>query len=251
MTDASPGETKSSDRPPAPGGRLAAAAVHAFTASGSVCAFAAALAVIEGHYRLCFLWLGIALFIDGIDGTFARLFDVKGRLPRFSGDRLDNIVDYVTYVFVPTLAMYKAGLLGDLLGLPLSVLILMSSLYHFIDEASKADDYCFVGFPAIWNVVAFYLFAFSLPAWAAVAVVLVCAGLTFVPMRWLHPMRVRRLFWVNIGASVVWLLAAAQVLWSGFPAGPVAGGLLLVTGGYLLVPTLTRPMAPTSVDQRV
>src|SRR5262249_57305159 len=100
-------------------------------------------------------------------GTFARMVDVNARLPRFSGDRLDLLVDYLTYVFVPTVALLQAGYLHGGFGLVLASLILLSSLYHFSDTESKTEDYSFVGFPAIWNIVAFYIFAFQMSSWLA------------------------------------------------------------------------------------
>src|SRR5436305_12231867 len=82
-----------------------AALVTRFTALGAVCALFATRAVLAGAWEQVFAWLGLALFIDGADGTFARMANVSTKLPRFSGDRLDMIVDYVTYVFVPVLAL--------------------------------------------------------------------------------------------------------------------------------------------------
>jgi phosphatidylcholine synthase len=222
---------------------LWSSAVHTFTASGIVCALMATLAALDGAYERCFAWLGLALLIDGIDGTFARLVGVKQRLPRFSGERLDLVVDYVTYVFVPVLALLKSGHLQGAWGMMQAFGILMSSLYHFSDEASKTDDNCFVGFPAIWNVVAFYLFAIPLPVWAASAVILVCIVTTFVPVRTLHPMRVRRLVWVNLAASAVWLMAAAYVVFTGFPASRIAAAALLAIAAYMILLTLTWPLA--------
>ena len=88
---------------------IAAASVHLFTALGAVCGLFAALAAFDGAWERMFIWLGVALVIDGIDGTFARMAHVEERLPRFSGERLDLVVDYVTYVFVPALALLRAG----------------------------------------------------------------------------------------------------------------------------------------------
>lgn len=232
--------------------RAAAALVHAFTASGAVCAMLAIMAVMDGAWVACFVWLGVALIIDGIDGTFARMAQVKTRLPRFSGERLDVVVDYVTYVFVPALALSKSGLLGPG-GDWLAALILMSSLYHFADNGSKTDDHCFVGFPAIWNIVAFYIFSLPMPPWLASALVVVCALLTFVPLRWLHPMRVARLFWLNMLATVAWLLAAALTLSRGFPASWGPAAVLLAVAVYALWLTLTwapaRPLAPSDASK--
>ncbi|HXE87864.1 MAG TPA: phosphatidylcholine synthase [Hyphomicrobiaceae bacterium] len=210
----------------------AAALVHIFTAFGAVCALLATRAVYSGAWEVAFAWLGLAMAIDGIDGTLARRARVQDWLPRFSGDRLDLIVDYVTYVFVPTLALLQAGFLRGAGGLAMAGLILLSSLFHFCDTESKAPDHSFVGFPAIWNLVAFYVFAFALPPAATGAVVLAGVALTFVPLKWVHPLRTLRLRRVTIAAASVWALAAACVLLSGFPAGPWAGAALLLVAVY-------------------
>ena len=168
-----------------------------------------------------FGWLGLALVIDGIDGAFARMAKVKHHLPRFSGDRLDLVIDYVTYVFVPVVAMLQAGFLKGGAGLVLASMVLLSSLFHFSDTESKADDYSFVGFPAIWNAVAFYVFALGLPQWATAAVVLVCVGLTFVPLKWAHPLRTAALSAAHHGCHGLWGHRRRATLLSGFPAGPL------------------------------
>jgi phosphatidylcholine synthase len=217
-----------------------AATVHFFTALGVVCALFAIRAALAGAWEATFVWLGVALLIDGIDGTFARLANVTGRLPRFSGERLDLVVDYVTYVFVPTLALLQAGYLEGRLGLLLASLILLSSLFHFSDTESKTDDHCFVGFPAIWNIVAFYIFAFQPPPWLAACVVLVCVVLTFVPMPWAHPLRTPYLWPVTAALTALWCVAAAVTLWSGFPAGWPAQAVLMVVAVYSVGLALVR-----------
>jgi phosphatidylcholine synthase len=210
-----------------------AALVHVFTALGAVCALFATRAVFAGAWEQVFVWLGLALIVDGIDGTFARMADVSNKLPRFSGDRLDLVVDYVTYVFVPALVLSQAGYLGGtVLGVMLASLILLSALFHFSDTESKTDDYCFVGFPAIWNIVAFYVFAFQMPVWAVALLVLACVMLTFVPLRWAHPLRTPLLWPVTFGLTGLWGLAAIETLWSGFPAGPYSKGILLLAAAY-------------------
>jgi phosphatidylcholine synthase len=210
-----------------------AALVHFFTALGAVCALLATRAALSGAWEQVFGWLGIALMIDGIDGTLARLADVKARLPRFAGDRLDLVIDYVTYVFVPALALLQAGFLGSGgWGVVLGSIILVSSLFHFSDTQNKSEDHCFVGFPAIWNIVAFYAFAFSMPTWAAVVLVLLCATLTFVPLHWAHPLRTPLLWPVTFAVTAAWMLAALVTVWSGFPAGNFAKGILLLAAAY-------------------
>ena len=221
-----------SGEPEAAGWRWAAAGVHLFTALGVVCALFAFHAVLAGAYATAFGWLGVAFLIDGIDGTFARAVDVRRRLPDFSGEKLDLVVDYVTYVFVPVLALQLGGYLVGTWGGILAGLILLSSLFHFSHNGSKADDHCFVGFPAIWNVVAFYIFAFAPAGWLVSALILACVGLTFVPMRWLHPWRVARFRWISIAMSVVWAAAALWTVAAGFPAPLLAKVALIVVAVY-------------------
>jgi phosphatidylcholine synthase len=179
-----------------------------------------------------FLWLGVALVVDGVDGALARLADVHRRLPRFSGDRLDLVIDYVTYVFVPTLALLQAGYLRGGSGIVLASLILLSSLFHFSDTESKTEDHSFVGFPAIWNLVAFYIFAFALTPLATALAVSACAILTFIPLKWAHPLRTRRLWPATAAAMALWALASAYALWTGFPAAPMVKIVLLLGAVY-------------------
>lgn len=225
--------------------RLAAAGVHVFTALGAVCGLFAALAAFDGAWERMFTWLGIALVIDGIDGSFARLTRVEERLPRFSGERLDLVVDYVTYVFVPALALVRAGYLHGTLGLILAAAILLSSLFHFSDLTSKADDYSFIGFPAIWNIVAFYVFAFAVPPVATYAVIAACVALTFVPMRWVHPLRVTRLRLLTLAVTLGWAVAAIAAVVDGFPVEGWSGLMLAVAAIYLIGLTLARARGST------
>jgi phosphatidylcholine synthase len=174
------------------------------------------------------------------------MFDVKRRLPRFSGEQLDLVVDYVTYVFIPAGALYRSDLLPGDSGLALVGLILLSSLYHFSDTASKSEDHCFVGFPAIWNIVAFYLFAFSAPTWLCGLVVFVCAALTFVPMRWVHPLRVERLWLFTVAMMGAWSIAAGIVVWRGFSADWWPLAVLLVVAVYGVSLSVIWPWAETA-----
>ncbi len=201
---------------------LAPVLVHVFTALGAVCALFAALAIPHGDWVGLFFWLGVALFIDGIDGTFARMVDVDTRLPRFSGETLDLVIDYVTYVFVPVLALLAAGHLQGTLGEFLAAGILLSSLFHFSDNGSKDEEKSFVGFPAIWNVVAFYIFVFA-PDWqVSAAIIATCTFLTFVPWRWVHPLRVVRMRPVTLAVTMIWSIAAAVAVWQGLTTSDFA-----------------------------
>jgi len=215
--------------------RLAAVLVHTFTALGVVCALFAIGAISNSDWERAFLWLGVAFIIDGIDGTFARLVRVKETLPRFSGVILDLVVDYLTYVLVPVLALLASGKLSGVLGTVLAAAILLSSLYHFCDANNKADDQNFVGFPAVWNIVAFYLFVFDAGETATAGIIALCVGLTFVPMKWVHPLRVVALRPLTLAMTLAWSLASIAVVWTGFAAAPwAAKAVLLVVAAYAI-----------------
>ena len=171
--------------------RFAAWSVHLFTATSAVLAFAALLAV-DGHrWSEAMLWLFAALVVDGVDGTMARAAHVKSVVPRIDGDALDLVVDYLTYVFVPSMFMLEARLFPMPLGLPLTALILLSSLYVFARRDMKTEDGYFRGFPALWNIVALYFFATGLDPGVAAAIAGLFILLTFAPVHVAHPFRTR------------------------------------------------------------
>ena len=182
----------------------AAWAVHALTASGAVIGLLALIAVIEGDAREAFLWLGLALIVDGIDGPFARKFDVAERLPRFDGALLDLVVDYLTYVLGPAIFIYWFDLLPSAWSLAGAGFILVTSLYCFANIDMKTHDNYFVGFPAIWNVVAFIMWVLDSPQWANAVVVALLGVLTFVPVKFVHPIRVRDHRAVTYASMLVW-----------------------------------------------
>lgn len=188
----------------------AAWAVHLLTATGAVWAFLALLAAIGGDARAMFLWLGVALLVDGIDGPLARRLRVKERVPSLDGTALDLIVDYLTYVFVPAVFLWRFDVLPQGLEIAGPVWVLVTSLHLFAKLDMKAPDNHFVGFPGIWNVVILYIHILGLDAWTNAALLLVLGLLTFAPARFLHPFRVVRLRAVTIPMTVAW---GASALW--------------------------------------
>ena len=189
--------------------RLGAAwAVHVFTASGVVIGLLALLAVVAGDARAALLWLGLALFVDGIDGPAARKFGVREVIPRFDGATLDNVVDYFTWVVVPALFIYRFGLLPDAMALAGAAFILATSLYTFANLDLKTSDNYFVGFPAIWNVVAFQMFILETPPLLNLFVTAALGVLTFLPVKFVHPLRVREWRIPTIIATTAWALTS-------------------------------------------
>jgi|SRR5208282_3754970 len=208
-----------------PGKRLtprttAAFAVHIFTACGAACALLGLIAAVRADWVQMFVWLGIALFIDGVDGTFARRLHVATVLPRWSGDVLDLVVDILNYVFVPAYAIAASGLLPAVVALPLGLIIVVTGSLYFADRQMKTSDYYFRGFPALWNIAAFYLFLLKPAPWPGAISIAVLAALTFVPFHVVHPVRIphlRALTMVALGAwTALAIFAVARGLAPGF-----------------------------------
>jgi phosphatidylcholine synthase len=212
--------------------RLCAASVHLLTATGAVLALLALRAVNVGDWQMMFVWLGIALAVDAIDGPLARLVGVKIVLPRFSGERLDLIVDYLTYVVVPAFALTEATLLPEGARLPAAIAILLSSLFHVADVNSKTEEGYFVGFPAIWNIVLLYLFVLEPAPLVSLVIVIFFVALTFVPILAVHPLRVERLRALTCLVTLVWTAAAAIAVANPFPSPPWLQALLLLSAAY-------------------
>ena len=227
-----------------PGTPLATAlafSVHIFTASGAVLALFALLAAIERDWRQMFLLLGAALFVDGIDGTLARKLDVAQRLPRWSGDILDLVVDYLTYVFMPAFVVVWCGLLPPIAAILCAIAIIISGALYFADREMKTKDNYFSGFPAVWNVPVFYLLLLRPDPWIATAAILLLATATFLPIPFVHPFRVARLRWLSLALLAVWsVLAFVAVLRDMMPGPWITAGLCAIALYFLGAGLLRR-----------
>jgi phosphatidylcholine synthase len=177
--------------------------VHLYTSLGLVCALLAMRALGDGRPRDVFFWLAIAFLIDATDGVLARRAHVKLHTPHFSGRRLDDIIDYLNYTFVPICFIYQQGLLGDA-WLPLLGFTLIASAYGFCSDAAKTGDGYFTGFPSYWNVVAFYFYLLRPPELVAGALVAILALMTFWPVRYLYPTTNQRARPISLGGGALW-----------------------------------------------
>ena len=165
--------------------------VHAFTASGGLAGFLSLEAILRDNIFLAFIWLSLAFFIDGIDGTFARRYKVKEMVPDIDGSILDNIVDYLNYVFIPAVMVYWFNLVPSQLTLLAVALILIVSCYTFANTKLKTEDNYFRGFPAVWNMIIFYLFVIGTSQLTNFLVIVFFSVMTFIPLKYLHPFRVK------------------------------------------------------------
>src|ERR1700731_1102902 len=206
-------QTNQKDSPLAsPGMRAAAFSVHIFTALGAGIALLALLEAVREHWAAMFALLGVALVVDALDGPIARWLDVVRAQPNWSGEVLDLVVDFVTYVFVPGYAITASGLLLPLAAPLLGAGVVVSGALYFADRRMKTADNHFRGFPALWNAAAFYLFLLRpSPVLASLGV----AGLivlTFAPLHVIHPVRVARLRGFNLALMAIWAALAIVAL---------------------------------------
>ena len=188
--------------------------VHLYTASGALFAFLALSRIFYDRYQDAFVWLFVAVVVDATDGLLARRLEVSTRLPRFDGAKLDDIVDYLTYVFVPAFFVWHALLVPDRWAMPIVAAMLVSSAYGFNRVDAKTEDHFFTGFPSYWNVAAFYLFVAGWPRGVNAAVLALLALLVFVPIRYVYPSRTPAWRMPTILLGSLWGVLMIAMLWS-------------------------------------
>ncbi|HBF28796.1 phosphatidylcholine synthase [Rhizobium sp.] len=218
-----------------PYAEMRAFSVHILTASGSFLAFLGVVAAANKDFSSMFWWLGLALLVDGIDGPIARKVKVKEVLPNWSGDTLDNIIDYVTYVLLPAFALYQSGMIGQPWSFVAAGMIVVSSAIYYADTGMKTDEYFFSGFPVVWNMIVFSLFVVNASATTSMIVVAVSVLLTFLPINFLHPVRVKRLRPLNLGIFLLWCALGIYALLMDFSTPIFVLIPFVATGIYLYV----------------
>lgn len=229
--------TKSDDQPvpKLPATRTLAFSVHLLTALGAGLALMALLEAAREHWQMMFVWLGLALFVDGIDGPIARRLDVSKALPHWSGDTLDLVVDFTTYVFVPAFAIVTCGLLVPHLAPAVGIAIVISGALYFADLRMKLDDNRFRGFPTLWNVAVFYLLLLRPSPWVATLGMIALVVATFLPVPFMHPMRVVRWRRLNIAVVLVGLCLAAVAVLKDFSVSPAISASLVLIAAYVML----------------
>lgn len=194
--------------------KAAAWSVHIFTSTGIVAGFAAILAIQAQDFRKASLWLVVALIIDGIDGTFARLAKTREVLPHMSGKTIDYVIDFTTYAVIPAYFFHESGLAAEEWRFPLSALILLVSAIYYGKEGMVTTDYYFLGFPVMWNmtIIVFY-FLFDFPQSVNAFFIIFFAVLHFVPIKFVYPSRAPRAQIWTILNTVLFIAALTAALW--------------------------------------
>ena len=241
------GHGMSIEKQPVRVARAAGFSVHLLTASGGAVAVLALYAAIERNFAACFAWLGLAFFIDGIDGTLARAARVKVTAASIDGAVLDLVVDFLTYVLVPVVALWRSDLMPTEASFWIGLVVTIASALYFADPRMKTDDLWFRGFPATWNIIVLYLFVLRPPWIVSAGLLLGAAALMFSPVVFVHPLRVARFRGLTVVVTIVWfVLAAVAILENLRPDGWVAAGLIVAAAYFLALPLLRH--SPWATD---
>jgi len=200
--------------------RATAWSVHVFTASGLLSAFMALVAIDNGDWKACWLWLVLCLVIDGVDGTFARMANVRAVLPQIEGKYIDYVIDFATYAIIPAFFFYKVEMTSEsLMPFAIAVMLLSAALYYGKADMTGGEAY-FVGFPVLWNMVVFLLFfVVDLSSFWNFMVVIFFGVLHFIPLKYAYPSQAKRFFWGHILFAILAGVGAMTILLY-YPAVP-------------------------------
>ncbi|MFV0294162.1 MAG: CDP-alcohol phosphatidyltransferase family protein [Paracoccus sp. (in: a-proteobacteria)] len=215
--------------------RFKALCVHLLTASGAVFSILAMLAAANGQWPLMFMWLIIALIVDGIDGPLARRYQVKENWPLYDGVLMDLIIDFLTYVFIPAFALFKSGLLPGWTGSFAIIAITYGSILYFSDTRMKTHDNSFAGFPACWNMLVLVLFALKPNFWLILMIVTLLTITMFTNVKFIHPVRTVRWRMISLPMAAAWVIFAAWAILVDFHPQSWAHWGLVITSLWLLV----------------
>ena len=194
--------------------RVLAALVHAYTACGAVLAFVGVGAVLRSDARLAFMTMFAATIVDATDGVLARRVRVKEVLPALDGARIDDIVDYVTFVFLPMVLIERVGGLPPGLALPVVAIVLVTSALGFAAADAKTTDHFFTGFPSYWNIVVLYLIVFRTPPGFNAIVLVALSALIFVRVGFIYPSRTKPLRALTLTLGCAWTASVAVLIWT-------------------------------------
>ena len=208
--------------------------VHLFTTSGVVCSFFAVLAADKGEFQIAFGWMFLAMVIDTLDGSMARRINIREMIPKIDGHYLDLVVDYVSFVFLPAIVLYKMGALPEPFNFLAVTLILVSGSYNFALANDTSDDGYFVGFPAAWHVLVMYFYLFESSPTVVGSIVGVAFVLHFVPLKFVYITKNIPYPVVTLPMILIWMGVSVWSLVVGPPLPSWLAGCMLVCPAYFL-----------------
>jgi phosphatidylcholine synthase len=224
--------------------RFKALSVHLLTATGAILSMLAILEGVEGNWSRMFLWLVLALIVDGIDGPLARRYDVLANWPTYDGVLMDLIIDYMTYVFIPAYALFKSGLLPGWPGWFAITVIVYGSVIYFAHTGMKTKDNSFAGFPACWNMVVLVLFLLEPPHLVTLLIIIALTITMFTNLKFIHPVRTERWRKLSLPMALAWICFAGSAALSNFDLQSWAHWGLVLTSIYLALAGIAQQLVP-------
>jgi phosphatidylcholine synthase len=231
--------------------RFKALFVHLLTATGSILSMLAMLSAVEGKWSLMFLWLVLALIVDGVDGPLARRYDTVANWPLYDGVLMDLIVDYLTYVFIPAYALIAKGMVVGWMGYLVILVLIYGSVIYFSDTRMKTKDKSFAGFPACWNMVVLVFFTLDPPQGVILVIIIALSAAMFLNLKFIHPTRTPRWHRVNLAAAILWLACATQAAWVDFNEGTLVHWGLIISSLYLTFAGIAQQVIPEKPTDRI
>lgn len=208
--------------------------IHLYTALGLPINLASFFALIDHNGSLFFQLNLLAVFVDATDGFMARRIEIKKVLPSFDGAKLDDLIDFLTFTFLPLLALPILGVIPMTWSMWLSIPF-MASAYGFCQTRAKTED-SFVGFPSYWNVICLYLFSFEVPAWISLLLLIWLSIMVFIPIHYVYPTRKKEFFKTTmIGGAFCGIGLLGLVM---DPKGPYASYCAIVALSYTVYYTI-------------
>jgi len=195
---------------------LLAWSVHLFTCSGLIAGFLALICVFKNDETSAFLFLGLALLIDAVDGTLARKFKVTVFVKNIDGKMLDSVIDFFNYIIIPSVMIYWFKFVPSPFEIIIPSIILIVSAISYSNNNLMTSDNFYKGFPCIWNILLFYLYLFDLSQVYNLFLISACILLKFIPMKFIHPLRVNKYRRYSAVFMVLWFISSFKILLTSF-----------------------------------
>jgi phosphatidylcholine synthase len=163
--------------------------IHLLTASGALIGLWTLQAISQKNIKLALILLTVSIIIDAIDGPLARLLRVKEKIPNFDGMLLDYIVDFFTWIIVPTFLILQTNMFSKLENYLITSAIIISSCYQFCCKDIKSEDNTFKRWPSAWSIVVICIFLWNPPKIISLISITSFVVLSFIPTFFIHSLR--------------------------------------------------------------
>ena len=186
--------------------------IHLLTCSGLVAGFLSLINVFENNQAGAFLWLGVALIIDAIDGSLARKFEVAKNVKNIDGKMLDSVIDFFNYIIIPSIMIYWFDIVPMYFEIVIPLIILVISAISYSNNNLMSSDNFYKGFPCIWNILLLYIYFFDFNSMTNLFLISFCIILKFIPLKYVHPLRVKKYKIQSTIFMALWFISTLKLL---------------------------------------